>query len=165
MDLTALDLVEINNLAANYALAVDARDLALLETLWTDDAVFRLVRDAVGLGAPLRGRDCIVQGFRAFFARAPAPSAGSFTRHLWTSPRLTIAADEVRATTALVSVRQELIGEAIRIHPSKTGLYQDRIVRDSGRWRFAERELAWDPPERHGVALPDAVYGPLAAPW
>jgi ketosteroid isomerase-like protein len=156
---TADDVLAIHNLIADYVFCIDERDLVGFERLWTPDAVFRLVRDPVGLGAPLHGRAAIVAGFTAFFAREGGGEPGSFTRHLCGNPRIGVVDGQVRAKTGLVSVRQELDGDRVVIHPSRTGVYRDRIVHESGRWRFAERELAWDPPERDGVDLPAAVYG------
>jgi hypothetical protein len=143
MPVEPLDLVEIQNLIADYVFCIDSRDLVSFRELWTEDAVFRLARDAVRLGAPLHGRDGIVDGFAAFFAREDRGSE-EFIRHFCTNSRFSVVDEEVRAETGLFSVRHFEGG----VRPSRSGVYRDRIVREAGRWRFAERELAWDPPER-----------------
>ena len=59
----------------------------------------------------------------------------------------------------MVLVFQELAGDAINMRVKRSGQYEDRFVVESGRWVFAERRLAYDPPERAGIDLPAALYG------
>ena len=161
MELAAIDLQEIHNLIAGYVLAIDAHDLALFETLWMPDAVVDANRDHVGLGAPLRGREAIVAAFARYFERTSEPAPGTFTRHFCTGSRIVLGDGEVRATTAMLSVRQQLVDGAMVTGVSRTGTYTDRFAEADGRWRFAWRLIAWDPPERPGVSLPVEIYGPV----
>jgi ketosteroid isomerase-like protein len=157
--LTAQDLLELQNLIADYVLSVDARDLDRFRELWTEDAVVRVNRDVAGLGAPLHGREAIVAAFAGYFERGRDEAPGTFIRHFCMSPRLEIAGGEVTGLTAMFAVRQQRVSDGIHIRPSRTGTYSDRFARDAGRWRFASRTIAWDPPERAGVTLPAKLYG------
>jgi ketosteroid isomerase-like protein len=159
--LTTEDLLELQNLIADYVLSVDARDLERFRELWTADAVVHVNRDHVGLGAPLHGREAIVAAFAAYFERGRDAAPGTFIRHFCTNPRLEIVDGGVTGLTAMLAIRQQLMSDGIDIRPSRTGTYSDRFVRDSDRWRFASRTIAWDPPERAGVTLPVALYGAI----
>ena len=158
-ELGVADLCAVQSLIADYVLSVDARDVERFRALWTDDAVLRVERDLVGLGAPLHGPDAIVAAFQRYFD-THVHEPGSFVRHLTTGSRIEIVGeDEVAATTMMLSVRQRLAGDTIDIRVGQTGLYTDRIVRTEAGWRLAERTIAWDPPERDGVELPATLYG------
>jgi ketosteroid isomerase-like protein len=157
--LTAEDLLELQNLIADYVLSVDARDLDRFRELWTEDAVVLVNRDVAGLGAPLHGREAIVAGFGGYFERGRDAAPGTFIRHFCTSSRLEVVDGEATGLTAMLAVRQQLMSDGIHIRTSRTGTYSDRFVRDAGRWRFASRTIAWDPPERAGVTLPAPLYG------
>lgn len=162
--LQVTDLLAIHNLAADYVLAVDGRDLDRFAALWTDDAVVRVNRNFVGLEAPLHGREAIVTAFAGWFERNQQTEPGTFMRHFCTNPRLEPRGAEVIGETGMLSIGQRLDGERFRIGPSRTGVYHDRFVRAEDGWRFAERLIAWDPPEREGVELPIALYGTVPGP-
>lgn len=161
MELTATDLQHIHNLIAGYVQAVDARDIDLFESLWMPDALLEANRDHVGLGFPLRGKEAIVGAFAGYFERFVDSPAGAFSRHFCTSSRIVVLDGEVRATTAMLSVRQQLVDGSKEIGISQTGLYTDRFATFAGAWRFATRLVAWDPPERPGITLPVEIYGPV----
>lgn len=164
MELRAADLVAIQNLVNDYVLAIDDRDVDRFAALWTADAVVRVNRDLAGLGAPLRGREAIVAAYGGWFERHPHTELGTFMRHLCNSPRLQFNGEEVLGETTMLSIGQRLDGDRVRIGPSQTGLYSDRFVRAEGGWRFAERLIAWDPPQRDGVELPAELYGAVPPP-
>lgn len=147
MELGVGDVLAINNLVADYVLAVDERDIDRFARLWSADAVVRVNRDVAGLGAPLHGREAIVAAYGGWFERHPQDEPGSFMRHFCTSPRLEPDGEDVRGETAMLSIGQRRDGDRVRIGPSQTGLYSDRFVRAEGGWRFGERLIAWDPPE------------------
>ena len=162
MELGAGDILQIQSLVADYVLAVDARDAARFRSLWREDAVVRANRDPVGLGSPLCGVDEIMAAFQGFFDRNTY-EPGRFVRHLVAGSRFEVVSeDEVAAQSVMLAVKQRLVDGEVEIGISRTGLYTDRIVRTGGRWLFAERLIAWDPPERDGVTLPVELYG--AAP-
>jgi hypothetical protein len=101
----------------------------------------------VGLGTPLRGREAIVTGFEAYFARGGVEGPREFTRHLAAHRQINLSDGQVRAKTGMFSVvqpRAAVLRDWCRV--SRTGIYYDRFDREDGSWRFAERLLAWDPP-------------------
>ena len=161
MELTALDLVELVNLVDDYVFSIDGRDIVRFAELWADDAVYCFNRNGVaGIQAPLFGRDAIVEAMAGFFEHADAGwEPGRFVRHLCTAPRLAVDGDEVTGKTGMLSIRQELVDGDVRVEVGKTGIYLDRFRRERCRWVFAERTVAWDPPEREGVVLPVELYG------
>lgn len=163
VELTADDIRRIDNLLADYLLAVDHRDIVLFRSLWADDAIVHVNRDPVGLGSPLVGREAIVAAFERYFARMAVDEPGRFTRHLCTTRRLDVVDGDVVAISLMLAVRQELHDGAIAIAPRRTGLYRDRFVRAPDGWRFAERRIEFDPPEQDGVELPPELYGLVPA--
>ena len=55
--LTGQDYAEIEQLIARYYQALDFEDRAMFESIWTEDAVYRIE----SMGQPVEGRDAIVQ--------------------------------------------------------------------------------------------------------
>ena len=164
-ELAVADVLEINRLVADYVFAVDERDIGRFSELWLEDAVWRTNRDPVGLGAPLRGRGAIVAGFQSYFDAQGEYAPGTFVRHLCTAPRIEVVDGDVHVKTGMLSVKQEIVDGSVQTKVSRTGVYTDRVARDdSGRWCFAERLVAWDPPERHGIVLPVELHGPPSPP-
>ena len=160
-ELTVADVLAINRLVADYVFTVDERDIGRFGELWLDDAVWRSNRDQVGFNPPLHGRSAIVAAFQGYFDRQGEYAPGTFMRHLCTAPRIEIVDGVVHVKTGMLSVKQEIVDGAIHTRVSRTGVYRDRVVQDGdGRWRFAERFVAWDPPERPGVVLPVDLHGP-----
>ena len=164
MDLQVTDLLAINNLIADYVLAIDNREIDRFADLWAADAVVRVRRDRAGLGAPLRGREAILAAYAGWFERNPHSEPGTFMRHFCTNPRLEPDGEDVVGETAMLSVGQRLDGDRVRMAPSATGAYRDRFIRTADGWRFAERLIAWDPPEVEGTELPVELYGTLPPP-
>jgi hypothetical protein len=147
LSLEAADLVAIDGLIATYLYAIG--DLVSFAELWTEDARFDLAVDDVGLGTPLRGREAIVAAFEAYFARGGVEGPKEFTRHLAAQRRIDVSDGQVRAETGMFSVVQPRgVRSRDWCRVSRTGIYYDRFEREDGRWRFAERLLAWDPPGR-----------------
>jgi hypothetical protein len=144
----AADLMAIEGLIAGYQFAIDERDLVTFAELWTRDGRFDLARDEVGLGTPLHGREAIVSAFTTFFARVDGERPQEFIRHLAAHSQVSVSDGQVRAKTAMLSVAQpRTAGTRGECRVSRTGIYHDRFEREDGRWRFAERLLAWDPPD------------------
>lgn len=158
--LTTGDVLEINRLVADYVFAVDERDIVRFGEFWAEDALWRTNRDPVGMDAPLRGREAIVAAFRRYFDEQGEHAPGTFMRHLCTAPRIDLDNGEVVVKCGMLSVRQQIVDGAVQTGISRTGVYTDRLVREDGRWVFAERFVAWDPPEREGVVLPVDLHGP-----
>ena len=162
-ELSADDLRQIYNLIANYTYAADEPDPALFATLWARDAQYRYARDLAGIGGLLSGREAIIEAFQGFWDRSNAfdRPVGMYGRHVCLNPRIDVSDGVVTGKTSMILVFQELRGDSIGIGVKRSGLYEDRFAVEDGRWVFAERRLAYDPPERPGVQLPVELYGPV----
>jgi len=115
----------------SYARAVDRRDWALAETLFTEDAVLKGARfELVGVAQILRGL-ATVERYRATF-------------HAVHNQTLVIAGDEASGETYCVANHLlERDGQTFKLD---WGIrYQDRYRRCAdGAWRFTRRELIVD---------------------
>ena len=125
------DRAEIRDLACRYARAVDRRDWALAETLFTEDGVLKGARfELVGRAQVVRGLRS-VERYRATF-------------HAVHNQTLEIAGDD--ATGETYCVANHLLERDGRSFKLDWGIrYQDRYRRGAnGSWRFARRELIVD---------------------
>ena len=131
MDRQLADRLAIRELAFSYARAVDRRDWALAETLFTDDAVLAAPGfELVGVAAILRGLRTS-QRYRATF-------------HAVHNQTFAIEGDEASGETYCVANHLlERDGQARKLD---WGIrYQDRCRRGpDGAWRFTRRELIVD---------------------
>ena len=119
------DRIELSDLVATYGRAVDDRDVALLESLYTEDAVFDSVE------GPIRGRREVVDYYLQRM-RMYGPSY-----HIPHSQTVEFVGDD--EATGIVCAHAELgmPGGAFWI-----GLrYHDQYVREDGTWRFRERKV------------------------
>jgi hypothetical protein len=124
------DRLEIRELAGRYGFAIDDRNIADLERLFTPDAVFRS-KDGV---MDARGREEVIAQFGRRF------SVLGISNH-FTHDHLIALGDDPDSATGLVSSHAEvwrndqaLLG-ALR--------YEDKYRRHEGRWCFAERLLSF----------------------
>ena len=153
-DLTAADIISVHNCIADYALCLDDAKTSReawkrWEELWTEDAVFRANRDLAGTGTVQKGRAEILNAFTAILDRGTKRLAeeGFYTRHYVTNIRIEVTDGDVIATSAMVAVRHSRSADGEEIFVGRSGKYIDRLVRDAGQWRFAERQLYYDPPD------------------
>lgn len=127
---TLLDEARIGKLLMRYAEALDRRDWAQLEQVFTADATAHYA--SIGQFA---GREAIIGVVRE------ALSACGPTQHLIGTVRVRVAGDSATACCYLQAIHAGL-GE----HRSRTltvwGEYRDRLVRRPEGWRIAHRELA-----------------------
>lgn len=132
------DVLEIRELAARYALAVDDHDMATLAALYAPDAAF------CGLTETLRGRDAIVSyvraaldGYDGLSVHTPHPGTVDFTGE-----------DTARGIVPChVEFAQAGVQSILALR------YHDRYVRRDDRWYFGERRL------EVRYATPTTAYG------
>jgi len=133
-----MDRLAIQDLAADYARGVDARDFELLDTLFTDDA-----RILVHYGDPAKvepqkliGRAGILKGMRSI-VRYRA------TTHFVGNQTMKIEGDEARGQTYCLAhhLHQE---DGRWLNYVMSIRYQDHCMRQGGQWKFASRVLAVD---------------------
>jgi ketosteroid isomerase-like protein len=116
----------IRQLAADYAIRIDAKDLEGVAELYVDDV-------AVG---PETGREAKV---RALVRNHGGPGRFGVTIHLVMGHSIAVDADDADHATGVVSCRAEHeIGDRWVI---ATIQYWDDYVRRGGRWRFRTRDI------------------------
>lgn len=144
-----LDKQAILELVHAYSRAVDRRDFALLESLYTQDGVDEHVGNYSGPAA----------GFVAWLRDALAGVDGT-THHVH---NVTIALDGDRAEGEVyLTAYNRLRGEDDAFSELLQGLrYLDHYRREAGRWRFARRNVVCDWAQ-HGPAFWDPAH-PLIA--
>jgi uncharacterized protein (TIGR02246 family) len=128
----------IDDVLNRYAQCIDADDLDGIAECFTEDAVLTMV--AAGKTSVRNGRSEILATFRASFA-ARSPDSPP-RRHVVTNlVLLEHSSDQARAR-CYVTVLRIVDGEA---KTSTTGIYTDRLVRDTGGgWRIIERRGEFD---------------------
>ncbi len=128
--------LEIHELLARAAYALDERDLAQLEACFAPEASM-IVEIAGGSGAArFEGRDAIMGLMRDSMAVQKDKR-----RHVTTNTMI------VAATSGAVSLVSNLTLTAVEngaIRLVTSGLYRDRVRREGGRWVLAERRIDLD---------------------
>ncbi|MCX6433647.1 MAG: nuclear transport factor 2 family protein [Actinobacteria bacterium] len=131
LDLQAIsDRIEIEELLVRYSRALDFRDFAALETLFTADATF----DAGSLGCPT--------GSAEIRAMIEGTLTGlDATQHLIGKSLIELNGDEAEVRTYLISQHIREATEGPVKHYFLGGEYADRVVRTPEGWRIAYRRL------------------------
>lgn len=125
---------EITNLYAAYNLASDAGDAEAYADCFTPDGRLRI--PAVGI--EISGRATFVE----FKKKDAAGRGGRYRRHWNGSLHLEPQPDgSVRGRCYLVAYNG-VPGQLPEL--ADCGVYEDRIVRHDGEWRFAERVITMD---------------------
>lgn len=126
------DRIEIDDLLARYARALDYRNFEELDSIFTADATF----DAGGLGSPT-GPAAIREMISGTIGHLDA------TQHLVGKSLVEFSADgdEAEVRTYLISqhIRESVPGPVK--HYFLGGEYYDRVVRTTDGWRIAYRRL------------------------
>ena len=132
---------EITELIARYGNCLDAGEFDVLESLFTQDAVFRIEPDN-GV-PPLRGG----RGIRlAVERRWSLVHAGAQRRHVMSNIVVeSLSDDATRAQARTVLLVYEVAkapGSQIQLHGM--GVYEDALALVDATWRFRERRLILD---------------------
>jgi uncharacterized protein (TIGR02246 family) len=116
------DLAEIQQLYIDYGRHLDAGDAAAYAALFARDAKLRL-------GPVMRadGRAAI----EAVATEVLRDSGAERTVHVLASPRVELDGDRATGECVWVAISQS--------QPPLVGRHVDRLVREDGRWLFAER--------------------------
>ena len=123
--------IEIMNLVYAYPERIDSGDFAGVGELFAD-AVF----ETEG-GEPLVGSDAVRESFERWTRRFPDDGT-PHTRHCVMNPIVEIDEDEGTATVRYyMTVFQRT--DRLPLQPVWANRYEDRFVREGGRWRYAHR--------------------------
>lgn len=128
------DLLEITQLFHVYGQLLDAGDVDSYVELFADDGELRL--GPVGKAV---GRDEI----RSMMTAALAPVLGR-TYHIISSPVIELDGDTATSEVMWTVVTRGDDGDPI---VTMLGRHRDRLVRERGRWRFAQRRGFIDIPK------------------
>ncbi|MHB1583570.1 MAG: nuclear transport factor 2 family protein [Acidimicrobiales bacterium] len=130
MPLTIEDRLEITELVARYNHAVDSGDGEAFAGTFTDDG-------ALDVGAR------VIEGRAALAAfAAQLPENVRAPRHI--ASNLLIDGNDGAATLSAYVQMFSLTGDPPRQAVAASGLYDDRLVKIDGRWRFERRVFVAD---------------------
>ena len=126
------DHVEIAQLVQRYGKALDEKDYALLDTVFTPDAVTNYDLGALGNRTTWAQMRALFERFNAVF---------SFTSHLLSAPLVELDGDTATAETRLVATHglERVGGETSAWFVF--GFYRDALVRTPDGWRIARRSF------------------------
>ena len=125
-----LDRQEIGDLLIRYAMALDAHDWPLLDTVFTPDAI----ADYGELAALNEGREAIVG------ACHQALSGLDSSQHIVSNAVVAVDGDEATATCYLHAQHYLVSPHGVNTFVVG-GTYRDRLVRTDDGWRIAYRTL------------------------
>jgi uncharacterized protein (TIGR02246 family) len=131
--LSALDRLEIQELAARYCWADDTGDGEAFAAVFTPDGVFKSTRHNA------RGRAELVA-----LGKSIAPPKPAGIQHWVTNMVIDGDAERARVKFYFVAHRIDENGVATT---SSLGYYLDDVVKLDGRWLFAQRHFRPWPPE------------------
>ena len=128
-DLRADDRTRIEALAIDYAYAVDARDWAAFEALFTPDAAIDY-RSAGGIeGAPAQVAAWMPDALSMF----------TWTMHSVSTHRIRFTGEDAATGDVHVLARHGLTFEGEDEVMDVSGVYRDRYLRTADGWRIAAR--------------------------
>lgn len=135
------DELEIRNLVARYADAVNRRDEAQWASTWAEKGVWHL------FGRDVAGREALVATWRG------AMGFFSFVVQLIHSGTVELAGDRASARWYLSELGHSSGGDKLLT----VGVYHDELIRVDGSWLFSRRRfdaLYQGPPDLSGAVTP-----------
>lgn len=138
----ARDRVEIAECVQRYGLALDGRDFALLDRVFTADARLRYAMPGAPGGEGAGGAQA-AEGDLALWKRLFAGFLAPFvwTQHLVSTPVVELEDDRARSTCRLVATHAQRRRGGGRSVWVVYGTYRDRWRRTPEGWRICEREF------------------------
>ena len=143
--LSGQDYAEIEMLMSRYNQAVDFEDRDMIDSIWTDDAVWAIHPARISPnGARVEGRESIVNMYVQRWAARPQ----QHERRHWQN-NLVVTPTAGGATSRVYVVSFEVSYSPPK--PALSGHYDDVLVRTPDGWRIKERILTLDTPLREEV--------------
>jgi ketosteroid isomerase-like protein len=127
------DIVEIEQLLYRYCFAVDSGTPEEVAALFSETAV--LVPVYTG-GANAEGRAAILQWYVDY--QKGVRAAVDHLRHVVSTPVIEVSGDRATAQCYLTA---NSVSKANGKAGWTAGVYKDKLVKEGGRWRFAERQI------------------------
>jgi hypothetical protein len=131
--MSAADITAIEQLLYRYCHAVDTGSPDDVAALFAEAAV---LDPAYTGGAKVHGRAAIRQWYVDY--QKNTRGAVDHLRHVVSTPQIDVAGDEARSVCYLTA---NSISKANGQASWTAGAYHDRLVRENGAWRFAERRI------------------------
>jgi len=140
MPLNAEDRIELHELMARYAHAIDV--------VGAESAVFDIFTDDAELDSPASGRFAGMDGLRHFAQVVAGLREGRIGRHLITNVRVSEEGDGARLCACYIHTSTPARGAAAAepraIQVTHSGSYDCFAVRRGGRWRLRRRTVTID---------------------
>ena len=149
---------EIEELLAEYAAVLDAVDLERWPEFFTDQCFYEVIpRENYDRGLPLALMRCESKGMlrdRVTAIRDTMMYEPRYLRHVISGIRVTGQTPEGIAVEANYAVFETPV-DALT-HVFNVGRYLDRIVREAGRLKFAEKHCVFD-----SLLVPNSLIYPI----
>ena len=137
---------EIEELLAEYAAVLDAVELERWPEFFTEPCFYEIIpRENYDRGLPLAIMRCESQGMlrdRVVAIRDTMMYEPRYLRHIISAIRVTGESPEGINVEANYAVFETLIDDLTRVF--NVGRYLDRIVREEGQLKFAEKHCVYD---------------------
>jgi hypothetical protein len=131
--MSASDVVEIEQVLYRYCFVLDSGTPEEVAALFSETAVLMPLYTAE---EPVKGREAILQWYADYQKNTRA--AAQHLRHIVTNPMVDVQGDQA---TAKCYLSADSVSKATgKLHGS-AGFYQDKLVREGGRWLFTERQI------------------------
>lgn len=149
---------EIEELFAEYAAVLDAADLERWPEFFTEQCFYEVIpRENYDRGLPLALMRCESKGMlkdRVVAIRDTMMYEPRYLRHLISAIRVTGYTAEAIAVEANYAVFETLVDALTQVF--NVGRYLDRLVREEGRLKFAEKHCVFD-----SLLVPTSLIYPI----
>jgi hypothetical protein len=133
-----IDRRELDQLFAQYGWPMDSRDWKVLETVFTEDALFTIAITGGDTIGPIKGRDQIVE-----FCSGTVGDQTDQRRHVITNVRVESESEQGAVATAILTL---VVVEDGKLEVKSSGVYRTEVVDDGGQLRFSSMLLTLDLP-------------------
>jgi 3-phenylpropionate/cinnamic acid dioxygenase small subunit len=149
---------EIDDLLQRYGAVLDNDELEQWPELFADECLYQVIpRDNYDRGLPLALIRCESKGMlqdRVYAIRETLMYEPRYVRHVISGVRITGQDDNGWRVEANYAVFETPLHELTRVF--NVGRYLDRIVRDNGVLKFAEKQCVFD-----SLLVPNSIVIPI----
>ena len=149
---------EIEDLFQRYGAALDNDELEKWPEFFTDDCFYQVIpRENYHRGLPLAVMRCESKGMledRVYAIRETLMYEPRYVRHLISGVRITAEDDQGWCVEANYAVFETPLNELTRVF--NVGRYIDRLVRQEGDLKFAEKHCVFD-----SLLVPNSIVIPI----